>query len=397
MASFQITQILVIFLCIVQKSDHIQYCRTGLGSSSITCGALPVLYGSTLRKVVTIIPTSPLATLQTVSNQTAKNVEYLYINNAINNIPKDALRSFTKLKNIGFTSNEIEILHNETLENPNLESLKIIYCEVKTIESGAFSKLPNLRKIELVGNKLTVIQKNVFSNLEINFLKLSVNQIWKIEKNSFANLSNLEYLGLDYNNLTEFNVPDIVTNSPKLNKLFLDNNKFSKITNKMFKGLLNLEILDLSFNRISEIDSKTFEHTPKLKQLLLSYNFLKIFDGTVLPTKGLQELQTLSLGNNRLMYLSSNLLFRLISLKRITIGGNPWSCPCLDLVLRWLYDNSVELSACDYDFFNGKKPICFTPRRKCDPCVYTYYDKKYKLFETYYKMYLSQEGSASRC
>lgn len=382
----QITQLFILLLYFAKNSD--QKCDSL--PKTVTCDSLQDLYGnSSLKENVVIFETTGLETFRIVPNERAKDIERLKIQNAINNLSRDVIKNFLKLKTLHFYSNKIEIIRNETLENQNLEILAFYECSVKTIENDAFVNLPKLKELRITINNLTQIQKKVFNNLPIRTLALSGNQISQIEKLSFANLPNLEYLFLDNNNLSEFNVPEFVTNLSKLKRLWLHQNKISEITNYMLEGLTNLSVLNLGFNRISQIEPKSFEQTPKLTTLVLAHNFLKILDGSVLPSVGLQELKILYLDHNRLMYLSSNFLFRLNSLKLITIGGNPWSCPCLDLVLRWLDDNNVDLK-CDKEFFNGERPTCVVPLRKnSDVCVYSYDERSFNLFKNYYETYSS--------
>lgn len=375
MASLQTIQLFILFLCFVKKSD--QTCRNASYPYDIICDSLEDLYGNnSLGKRMELSQTNGFKTLQLVPYERAKNIEELTTYGPINGLLKGSMKNFTKLKDLRLRSSKIEIIHKEILENPNLEFLLIQRCEVKTIENEAFSNLPNLKTLIIENNNLTQIQKNIFNNLGISSLSLSNNQISEIEKYAFANLSNLEFLNLHNNNLTEFNIPDFVTNLSKLKLIWLYENNISEVTNYMLKGLSNLTFLNLAFNRISRIENKTFEQTPNLQVLVLSYNFLKVIDGAVLPTMGLQKLHTLLLDHNRLMYLSLNFLFRLNSLTGLNIGGNPWSCPCLDLILRWSNDINVHFVGCDWKFFNGKKPICVVPNRKRDVCVYKYNEKK---------------------
>ncbi|EEZ97559.1 decorin [Tribolium castaneum] len=383
MARRVITRI-VALLCFVVESE--EKCKVVQKTSF--CDSLQDLYrNGSLQERVIVEQKSGLEPFILLPNERAKDIKFLTINRAINNLANHVFKNFIHLERLILSYNELEALRDQQFQNQNLQLLQIYDCGVKTIEP--LTNLPKLTKLRITHNKLAKIPTNIFSNLPLETLALSQNQITTIEKFAFANMTKLKKLFLDGNNLTGFNVPDYVTRPETLDRLWLHQNQLPELTNYMLEGLTNLKILNLGFNSISRIEPKTFEQTPKLENLVLTNNQLTSIDGAVLPATGLQNLKILYLDHNRLMFLSSNFLFRLNSLKAMSIGGNPWQCPCLDLVLRWLYDNEVGLK-CDKDFFGGKRPVCVVPsRRNSDVCVYSYDQKSYDLFESGYKSYPS--------
>ncbi|XP_044262230.1 phospholipase A2 inhibitor-like [Tribolium madens] len=384
MARRVITRIVGLLLYFVAQSEE----KCIVVEKNSLCDCLQDLYSNvTLQDRVIVNGNCGLEPFIVLPNERVKDIKFLTINRAINNLTNHEFKNFIHLEQLSLYYNELEAIHVGLFQNQNLVWLQIKHSGVKTIENEAFAHLPKLNKLRITQTKLTKITKNVFNNLPIETLSLSQNQITTIEKFAFANMTNLKKLFLDGNNLTVFNVPDYLTQPETLERLWLHQNQISEVTNYMLEGLTNLKILNLGFNSISRIEPKTFEQTPKLETLVLTNNQLTVMDGAMLPTTGLQNLKILYMDHNRLMFLSSNFLFRLNSLKLMSIGGNPWQCPCLDLVLRWLHDNDVRLK-CDKDFFGGKRPVCVVPlRRNSDVCVYSYDEKSYDLFETAYNMY----------
>ncbi|XP_063907246.1 leucine-rich repeat-containing protein 15-like [Zophobas morio] len=345
------------------------------------CDTLQDLYTEsthTLQKRVAISGTN-LDEFKTVPVESASKIEDLSVTKAVNKIPDDAFRNFHNLKTLSLVANPIERIGARVFRDLRVKVLGVTQCGVKNIEEGAFSTLTQLEKLRLSGNNLTEIKKNVFNNLTVDTLVVSKNQVATIEKFAFAGLPNLGRLYLDNNYLTEFNVQDYVSDVGKLERLWLHGNNLTQITNYMLEGLLGLKVLNLGFNFISVIEPRSFGGTPNLNTLVLSNNVLKTVDGGVLPMGGLTQLGVLYLDHNRLMYLSSNFLFRLNGLKSMSLGGNPWRCPCLDLLLRWLNDNEVKLS-CDKNYFSGNRPVCVDPSAS-KGCVYSYDDKLLKLFQ----------------
>jgi insulin-like growth factor-binding protein complex acid labile subunit len=356
------------------------------------CDTLQDLYANdrNLQKSVMIYPSmkTDLEQFQQVSVESARNIERLTIQRAINGISEDAFKNFPDLKFLTFYSNELHNIPSGVFQDLNVTYLSFNECGVKTLAPGAFVNLPQMERLRIENNTLTTITKNVFNNLTVHTLSLSRNQISSVETRAFGNMSQLKRLYLDHNELSEFNVQEYLSSGTTLERLWLHRNNLTQITAYMLEGLSNLKVLNVGFNSISSVEPKALAETPKLTTLVLTHNLLAVMDGGVLPAAGLPDLKVLYLDHNRLTYLSSNFLFRLNALRSMSIGGNPWQCACLDLVLRWLGDNNVELK-CDQEYFSGKRPVCLVPstRSSNNVCVYSYNEKHYELFDSHNKLY----------
>ena len=86
---------------------------------------------------------------------------------------------------------------------PMLRELSIRKCNLEMIEDDAFSNMKQLVSLDLYGNLLVTLKPHYFSELiNLEYLELSDNRIESIEKNVFSNLKNLRELDLSNNKLS---------------------------------------------------------------------------------------------------------------------------------------------------------------------------------------------------
>ncbi|XP_070561836.1 vasorin-like [Ptychodera flava] len=166
------------------------------------------------------------------------------------------------------------------------------------------------------------------------------------EIDSFSGLQNYEQiivLDLSWNKIRS--IPQS-RHRPELSMEILDlsYNNIRQIEAYCFTGLDNLLLLDLSGNVIDSIDGDTFIHLPSLTELRLHDNKLNIFTkstNTLLMLETLDlssneiyslhdsmlsdmdELITLSLQRNAIIFVDKNVFHSLQNLRRLDISYNP--------------------------------------------------------------------------
>ncbi|KAJ8927331.1 hypothetical protein NQ314_020217 [Rhamnusium bicolor] len=326
---------------------------------------------------VSNVTLSPLEDISSVTEIEIRNNSELHLS-------ASAFKSTVNLERVVIEFNNINNIFSDTFKDLPLKYVSIQYNNIKTIFPRAFSDLPDITKLILTGNNLKEIPRRVFSNLPIQELKLSKNNISTIEDMALENLPNLKNLKLDHNKLVSIFVHRILSYPTQLEILWLHNNSLTMVTNYMLQKLANLTVLNLGFNSISVIEPNSFVQTPKLGTLVLTHNQLKEIDGSIFPRTGLVYLKKLYLDNNKLMFLSSNFLFPLNGLRRITLVGNPWYCSCLNDVQILLAENKI-LEKCAEDYNNGKRPVCVSEIVADNVCRHTYNEALSEKYETYKK------------
>lgn len=265
---------------------------------------------------------------------------------------------------------EMKVIRENTFVNRSISYLILKEDGIETIQPGAFKNLTKLRILKLDYNNLKLIQAGTFTKLPITLLSLSDNSIDTIEDLALSDLPNLKHLFLENNKIENITISKIMDDPSGLVTLRLTNNSLTALTIDMLKGLTNVKHLRINSNKISTIEQGTFEQTPKLNKLNLSNNKIKEVDGSIFPRRGLPSLRNIYLNNNELMYLPADFFLRLDNLDDISLVGNPWLCPCLDVISRILHDKSIE-DSCLLAFKNARGPACIIEPSEPN-CSYKY-------------------------
>lgn len=304
-------------------------------------------------------------------------------------ISSKPFKAAVKLEHVSINDNKINKIFPNTFKDLPLTFLSLGRNGIKFVFPEAFSNLPLLEQLRFEENALEEIRQGVFANLPTKELTLSKNKIQSIENMALENLPNLRKLRLDGNKLQSIFVHRILTYPERLEILWLHNNSLTTVTNYMLQRLTNLKLLNLGFNSIALIEPNSFEQTPNLNYLVLTNNHLKEIDGSIFPAAGMAYLDKIFLDNNKLMFLSSSFFVRLRSLKKITLIGNPWLCPCLSVVQRLLAENNIQ-DKCNEDYTSGARPICVNDKVADTECRYSYKDElseKYENFKREHPLY----------
>lgn len=261
------------------------------------------------------------------------------------------------LEEFSFWNFRIRQIPENSFVNMTVAYLGLRYLGIEKISPGAFKNIKNLTLLDVSYNKLKVIQAGIFTKLPVNVLDLSGNLITTIEDSALVALPNLRSLRLYRNKIENLFLYRVIDNPATLEMLHLNNNSLRILTNDMLKGLTNLKALDVACNNINTIEVGTFKNTPNLESLSLTGNKVRELDARIFPKFGMQKLQNLYLDYNELMFLNFNFFSRVIFLKRITLAGNPWLCPCLHDISRILRQAQIQ-EQCKSDYSKGKQLVC---------------------------------------
>jgi len=306
------------------------------------------------------------------------------------------------LENISATNIEIRnfpsLVLDETFFNKQAIIKKVVFASIKnlTINTGTFDSLPNLLTLELASCGLKSLDKDIFKNLtKLEDLNLHGNLLTELPKGVFDSLSNLTKIVLSRNHLKSL-PSGLFDHNPQLNQVSLSFNCFESLPTKLFAGKMklehfdyrvnnkcsdkrlalpeymfenssvkeikilgadvsilpekflfgcsnlvkitiqsskikhinrahfswspNLEKVDFINNEISDINMDTFEDLKHLKILRLSYNRLDKFDENILDK--LTKLEILHLKNNNIEDISDQIFQRLSNLKHLDLSNN---------------------------------------------------------------------------
>lgn len=376
--------LLLIFILNLRKSDQI--CDNYQPDSKfIRCESLEDLYnykGSS--ETFSLNPSenrSNFQELRPIHIPNAAAIKKLGLSSVINNFKSEAFKDLVNLEELNLLDNVLYTISKSMFTDLKIKSLLLHDCHINNIETGSFAGLTEIYYLSVVGNNIPNIKKGIFNNLRnLHTFVLTKNRIANIEIGAFEDLPNLTNIYLSGNYLKQIFLQDYLTFKylPKLELIVIKDGIISEITGYMLEGLTNLQYLYLPSNKISFIEPSAFGETPKLKYLELSNNKLQEIDGHIFSQQGLPFLEYIKLDYNQLTFLSTTFLYKLKGLKSIRIGGNPWQCKCLDIIINWTVNQNVSFE-CDNIFFDGSRPVCVVPEDG-NSCVYKYDPQLYKHF-----------------
>ncbi|CAK1584858.1 unnamed protein product [Parnassius mnemosyne] len=225
----------------------------------------------------------------------------------------------------------------------NLEILLLNDNKIKSLSNKSFRNLQNVKEINLSNNKLIKINFEKIDLLNLGYLSLRNNLINDIKQEDFNKLTHLQVLDLSNNNISKIErslfkeLQQLETfkifNNPPLT--FLDSNTFdglvllprldisfcnlTLVKNNTFQNMRDLKYLNISHCSITELEFDSFLHTGRIEIIDLSYNKLSNF---AVNATDLQTLRILSLNNNLLTQISSNLLKNFPNLFKVTFSHN---------------------------------------------------------------------------
>nr|XP_022900101.1 toll-like receptor 13 [Onthophagus taurus] len=276
----------------------------------------------------------------------------------------------TKLKEIRFSNNEIEIVFNKTFEDlPNLEKIILSFNKIKEIQNEAFSDLTNLKSVILMLINLNL--KNVIKHLHrysffglnnLQILDLSKNFISTIHLNQFLFTPKLRVLNLSSNNLSYLPrdvfiktllekldlsqnffsvIPNLIEIAPTLRDFSIKSNEIEHISSTTFSDLIHLNSLDLSDNKFNILPDNVFTGLGLLQKLVLELtsiraNFKELFhyaqnlkelilsksNVIITPTLPLPNLIYLNLSFNLINHLGTNTFRDLFKLLTLDLSNN---------------------------------------------------------------------------
>ena len=145
--------------------------------------------------------------------------------------------------------------------------------------------------LSLSNCSLSFVSVMTFPNLQ--FLDLSVNNLTVVSMVAFTRLANLRTLSLAKNpiDLIRYDT-DTTVQLSALKTIDLSHNRLTVFDSKTLSNALHVQILNLSFSTIHTIHSNGFQYTPKLTQLHLRGNPIRMFSEDIFEP--LENLRILS-------------------------------------------------------------------------------------------------------
>ncbi|KAK0148269.1 Toll-like receptor 13 [Merluccius polli] len=175
-----------------------------------------------------------------------------------------------RVTDIDVSGNKITKLNKTDLENlPNLLRLDLKRNWISKIESGTFVSQISLEVLILNTNKLGNLQEGMFDGLlNLTELRLTRNNIQTVAPATFKSLTKLTFLDLGHNKLGHLtNIQHILQHTPHLQTLYIPSNHISTFNSwELSNKSTELVSLDLSLNQLVVL-RLTADIFPNLKTL----------------------------------------------------------------------------------------------------------------------------------
>lgn len=160
-----------------------------------------------------------------------KTIEALDVSkNSLNDLRKEHMKFFPKLRYFNASFNEIKFLEQNTfLESKKLEIISLSHNNLPNV---IFDNLPNLVALYVRSNLLTIIYGSFLNMPKLEILNVAENNIAAMADRSFVTLESLKYLNVSNNKL------------PYIGSYWFAGSDKTKLTE-----------IDFSFNNIARIDA----------------------------------------------------------------------------------------------------------------------------------------------
>uniref|UniRef100_A0A8C6TFX3 Slit homolog 3 (Drosophila) n=1 Tax=Neogobius melanostomus TaxID=47308 RepID=A0A8C6TFX3_9GOBI len=336
--------------------------------------------------------------LKTVPKGIPRNAERLDLNR--NNVTRITKVDFTGLKNLrilDLSENQIQAVARKAFRGiTNVKNLQLDSNHISCIEDGAFRALRDLEILTLNNNNVSLIPLSSFNHMpKLRTLRLHSNSLhcdchlswlsdWLRARRGLAPFTQC----MSPAHMRGLNVPDVQKKdfvcpvqtesktclppvavcppSCSCNNNIVDCRRkgLTEIPANLPEGIVEIR---LEQNLIKNVPPGAFTAYKKLKRMLLNAN--KINCLRVNTFQDLQNLNLLSLYDNKLQTISKGLFAPLRSIKTLHLAQNPFMCDChLKWLADYLFDNPIETS--------GAR--CSHPRRLANKRISQVKGKKFR-------------------
>lgn len=287
--------------------------------------------------------------------------------NAISSLEPSSFAGLQSIRIVNLSGNSIAVLDNNLFPDftkTHLLILDLSQNDISAIRPSTFAELRYLQQLDLSRNSLKDLNETAFTGLRaLRKLYLQTNDIHNIQQRTFSNLPNVDHIDISFNSLSSFSGDVFGMELPRLRKLFLKSNSLLVLQPRSFDFVPALDYLSISFNDLTTLDAELFRPIPNLRKLHIGHNHIELLEAKLFNYT--PRISDLIINHNRLTFFPDvDIDFN--QLKRVSLEGNPWQCPCLEDVLGWLDRRNIDYRSKGNPYFEGRRPLCVvTPVNVC--------------------------------
>jgi len=242
--------------------------------------------------------------------------------NNLLNIQDGSLDGLTSLRMLNLAGNRLSLLPPALLKStPQLVEFYASANGLSVLAPGLFRNLTELLVLDLSDNQLasSALPPAALAGLQrLAVLSLHNNRIQRLDASLLSDLGNLQILRLDGNMLDTLPA-GMLAAQRHLHTLILSRNRLVRISKDLLIRQAALAILALDNNLIESIDPEAFRNSVQLHDVNLSGNYLPAIPEALAP---LTRLESLDLGENRIVGFDSGILGRMPELSSLRLLDN---------------------------------------------------------------------------
>ncbi|KAL1492940.1 hypothetical protein ABEB36_011101 [Hypothenemus hampei] len=200
-------------------------------------------------------------------------------NNNLSQLEDDIFSNNLKLQRITLDGNKMDFLPKFNISASDAFetfSFSCQSCGLKSLHPDTFKNMPLIYNLNLAYNDLISIEKSLVYIGSLRILDVSYNNIRSLSE-AFNTNKNLETLNIAGNPLNELNPSDFALNKA-MKKIDASNCKLDQIWSNRKTSLSELKKLLLAGNHLKSISIEDFKIVPRLQQIDLHDNPLKLND-----------------------------------------------------------------------------------------------------------------------
>lgn len=221
-----------------------------------------------------------------------------------------------------------------------------------------FKNLPKLEWLYMARNKFTYLKKESIGDTPLKNINIENNELSKIEKGSFG--TKIEHIEMKCNKLKTFSI-SWFRNASNLIFLNLAGNLLTKIDPYQFTPFDKLDFIVLSYNQIVSIGEGAFTKQKMFNMFDVAHNYIQEIPTSVFSEK--TDIVSIYINNNKLTFLSPELIKKINITWSIFFEDNPWQCSCWEEMKQLI---PIERYKSRRD---QERPVCVASLSFADHCV----------------------------
>lgn len=220
-------------------------------------------------------------------------------------LPESSFRNLSHLGYLSLANNNLKEIPRHILSHmPKIVTVDLACGSIETIHTDDFQHTQDVRSLVLVSNNIKIIERESIPKT-VHMLHLGRNNLTSLN-GTLSNIDSMEVLFLNNNNLTTLDgelpiksilfksltahhnklrhLPQDLKHFPFLDTLYVSDNEIRRLDG-IFSNASYIQTLSLNNNKIDYLSIDEFANTIELQELELANNFIGAINRSLLPLR----------------------------------------------------------------------------------------------------------------